>query len=250
MDHDSIPSRLSQIATNWTLIRQAHGASADEARMAQAQLFERYQRAIYSYLVKSLRDLDAAQEVIEEFALRLVQGRFRGVDPERGRFRDYLKTTLIRMLVDYRRAAGRGPCQVNLDTDALAALAESTDEAAAFDASWREDLLNRAWEALAAYEQEKGRPYCTVLRYRAEHPDEPSADMAKAISLQLSHEYRADAIRQVLQRARKKYADLLLDEVAATIPGSDLDAVEEEIIALQLLPYCRSALHRRRRASS
>jgi len=248
MDQDSNPSRLSQIATNWALIRKAHGESSDEARMAQARLFECYQRAIYSYLVKSLRSFDAAQEVIEEFAIRLVQGRFRGVDPERNRFRDYLKTTLIRMLIDYRRAAARGPREVNLDTAALAEVAENTNEAATFDATWREELLNRTWEALAAYEQEKGQPYYTVLRYRAEHPDEPSADMAKTLSQHLGHEYRADAIRQILQRARKKYADLLLEEVAATLPGGALEAVEVELIALQVFPHCRSALHRRRQA--
>lgn len=247
MDHDSIPSRLSQIATNWSLIRQAHNGG-DEVRLAQACLFERYQRAIYSYLVASLRSQDAAQEVFADFALRLVEGRFHGAAPQRGRFRDYLKTALIRMLVDYRRRAARPPHHASLDTAHLDSLADDTDEAATFDASWREEILHRTWEALADHERQQSRPYCTILRYRTEHPDETSATMATAISKQLGREYRPDATRQILQRARKKFADLLLDEVATTLHTEDLEAVEEEVIALQLLPYCRSALNRRRQS--
>jgi hypothetical protein len=51
VDDEDLPSRLSRIATQWTLIRQAHGSCEDEALQAQALLLERYQRAIYSYLV-------------------------------------------------------------------------------------------------------------------------------------------------------------------------------------------------------
>jgi len=109
MDEQVLQSCLSRIATQWTVLRDAHGVAEDEVQAAQTALFERYQRAIYGYLVTSLRSHDAADEVFQEFALKFLRGGFRRADPSRGRFRDYLKTALIRMmgLLPYCRSAVR-----------------------------------------------------------------------------------------------------------------------------------------------
>jgi hypothetical protein len=48
--------------------------------------------------------------------------------------------------------------------------------------------------------------------------------------------------RQLLHRARKRFAELLLDEVARSLPTSAPDHLEQELIDLNLLHYCRSAL--------
>src|SRR5690349_6249746 len=46
-------ARISQIATAWTMLRQAHGP-ADEARDARALLVARYRGAAYRYLLKAV----------------------------------------------------------------------------------------------------------------------------------------------------------------------------------------------------
>jgi hypothetical protein len=38
---------------------------------------------------------------------------------------------------------------------------------------------------------------------------------------------------------------LLLDEVGRTVPDANRDRLEEELIAVQMIDYCRKALERR-----
>ena len=94
---------LSEISTQWSLLYKAHSEQQDVASPAQVQLLLRYSGAIQRYLLGAVRDPDAAQELSQEFAFRFIRGDFQVVDPERGRFRDYVKTVLFRMV-----AKGKG----------------------------------------------------------------------------------------------------------------------------------------------
>ncbi|MFH1923401.1 MAG: hypothetical protein ABIP48_26355 [Planctomycetota bacterium] len=85
MDEDSLKSRISRISTVWTMLADAHQAPDTEARAARLAFIRRYQGAAYRYLLGATRDPDAADELFQEFALRFVQGAFRGADPKRGR---------------------------------------------------------------------------------------------------------------------------------------------------------------------
>lgn len=248
MDEQGFQSRLSRIATRWTMLRKAHGPVEDDVQAAQAALFERYQRAIYGYLVTSLRDHDAADEVFQEFAVKFLSGGFRRADPSRGRFRDYLKTAIIRLMVDYRRKLARENPHFVPEAPELEAPAEEANPSESFDSVWRDELLTRAWKSLEAHEQETGQPYHAVLHYRTQHPDQSSAEMAEGLTAQLTPErpYTSAAVRKTLQRAREKFADLLIAEVAASLETGEPDAIEEELIDLGLVPYCRSAVQRLR----
>src|SRR5262245_413722 len=107
-DGDLPRSRLGDISTHWTTVAQAGGGPPEVAARARERVLARYGEAIRRYLVKSLRGPDAADEVYQEFALRLCGGGLRGADPSRGRFRHYLKTTLHHLIVDHlRRERGR-----------------------------------------------------------------------------------------------------------------------------------------------
>src|SRR5438874_6628061 len=93
--HVSPPdTHLSQIATRWTLLLQAHGVEEDARTAALAQLLPRYVAPAYYYLLCRVRDEGLAEELCQEFALRFLRGRFRHADPLRGRFRDYLRVAL------------------------------------------------------------------------------------------------------------------------------------------------------------
>src|SRR5688500_14765658 len=89
---DALEQRLSRITTLWSVVGQAHGgATAGTASAARRVLMERYRGAAYRYLLGAVRSPDAADELFQEFALRFVRGDFRRADPDRGRFRDYVK---------------------------------------------------------------------------------------------------------------------------------------------------------------
>ncbi len=53
-------------------------------------------------------------------------------------------------------------------------------------------------------------------------------------------------MRKTLERARNKYADFLLHEVAQTLKKPTVAELEEELADVGLLTYCRPALARYR----
>jgi RNA polymerase sigma factor (sigma-70 family) len=246
--------RLSRIATQWSLVHRAHGEGDDDRHFAQRALLDRYGGAIRRYLVAALRDADAADEVFQDFALRFVQGDFQSARPDRGRFRSFLKTILFRMVTDYHRRRQRRrrheiPVVEELPAVADAAVEVSEDEVD-FAVSWREDLLARAWEQLRDAERRHGRPFYTILRCRVEHPDATSQELAERLSERLEKTLTAGNLRVLVHRARDKFAEFLLEEVAASLDSGSLDHLEQELIDLRLHDYCRDMLARLRQRTT
>jgi RNA polymerase sigma-70 factor (ECF subfamily) len=97
---------------------------------------------------------------------------------------------------------------------------------------------------LARVEKETGTPFHAVLQHKVQHPDEPSAQAAQVLSAQLNKPFSAAGVRQILHRAREKFAELLLDEIACSVETRARDRVEQEVLDLGLLPYCKDALDR------
>jgi RNA polymerase sigma-70 factor (ECF subfamily) len=241
---------LSRIQTAWSMVRRAHGDHT-AVHEAQQSLLDRYGGAVRRYALAALRNEDAADEVFQEFALKFVRGDFGKVDPERGRFRAFVKTVVYRLIVDYQRRQKRrrqeGPMHSNVAEPAAEEHDAPLGDDAAFQASWRDELLARCWQRLAAEESETGKPYHTVLMYRVEHPELRSPDLAAGLSERLGKPTSAGAVRVLLHRARDNFAEILLDEVMQSLPEEALDGAEEELIELDLLEYCRPALDRRRK---
>lgn len=242
---DRIDEHLSQIETMWTVVRQAHVAGASQAPAAQERLLERYSLAAYRYLRGALRESEAADELFQEFALRVVRGDFRRADPERGKFRRFVKTALYHLVIDHQRR--RRPQPLSEGVPEPAAEVESVAESdARFTADWRAELLRRSGESLAAHDRQTGQCLFTVLRLRADHPDLRSAQLAERLSVSLGQAINAAWVRKRLHLAREKFAELLVEEVACSLESSSVDELEEEVIELGLLDYCREAIKRRR----
>jgi RNA polymerase sigma-70 factor (ECF subfamily) len=244
MTRVSLDEHLSQISTIWSALRQAHEGAAGAAALARQLLLERYGGAVLRYLTRLLGDADAADDLTQEFALALVRGDFRRADPRRGRFRDYVKTVLYHLVIRHTRQRRRQPLPLPPDNPALAGAAgPSEDHDREFRESWRDELLTRAWAALA----DAHAGYHAVLRFRAEHPKMRSEEMARRLRERTGKAWTADGVRQTLRRARERFADLLLDDVARSLERPTAAAVEQELRELDLLDYCRPALDRRGR---
>jgi RNA polymerase sigma-70 factor (ECF subfamily) len=246
MDPDGPRPHLSRISTPWTLVRQAH-AGSEAAAAAQRVLLQRYCGAVYRYLRGALRDEEAAQDLFQEFVLRFLRGDFRRADPAAGRFRDYLRTALIHLVTDYQRERRAQPRPLPLDIGQRPVPPnEGEDDEAAFLRSWREELINRAWEALA----EVKPTYHAVLVLRVEDPDMPSAQLARQLADRLGKAFTAAHLRVTLQRARAKYAELLLAEVRHSLAACSEAELVEELRALGMLNLCALALEKRQGRSS
>lgn len=241
MDHDN-PQRLSRISTLWTLVNQAHHGAADAVPDAQRQLVERYSGAVHRYLLGALRDAEAADELFQEFCLRFLRGDFRRADPERGRFRDFVKTAVFHLIVDHQKRRRPQPLEGDEPASAPSPAAEAEQ---AFLQSWREELLEHAWQGLADLERRTGQPCYTLLRFRADQPLLSSEEMAEQMGAQLGKTFTVASLRQALYRAREKFTDLLLAQVKQSLQEPTDENLEQELIDLGLLAYCRPALDRR-----
>lgn len=246
MSETDLNQRLSRISTQWSLLTQAHQGSSDLVSAAQQALMQRYCGAVYRYLLGIVRDADTADELAQEFALRFLEGDFHRVNPEKGRFRDFLKMSLRHLVIDHHRRKQRTPQALPEGGYEPADTSEPADLDGQFAESWRVELLNRAWEALKRIEHETGQPYHAVLRYRADHPEVRSGEMAEKLGTTLGRDLTANGVRQLLHRAREKFADFLLDDVAQSLEDASRERLEEELVDLNLLEYCRPALDRRK----
>jgi RNA polymerase sigma-70 factor (ECF subfamily) len=237
-------SRLSQISTLWSVVQGAHEGPEEAVRAAQAQLLARYGNAIHRYLLAALRDEDAANEVAQEFAVRLLDRELSRAQPHEGRFRYFVKGVLLHLIADYHRRRKKEARIVALDGRVVDALgAEGDDSERMFQESWRDEVLARGWDALAR-SQPTGGLLHSVLRFRVQHPKMHSQEMAEQLTAQLGKELTAVGVRQLLHRARIRFAELLLDEVAQTLQAPTRADLEQELSDLGLLRYCRSALSR------
>src|SRR5262245_49918619 len=150
MDPATPRSHLSRISTPWTLFRRAHGGAGDCAADALRLLLQRYCGAAYRYFRGALRDDDAALESLQEFVVRFLRGDFRRADPGSGRFRDYLKAALVHLVTDYHRARRAQPQPLPADVgERVVAVDDGVENEITFLQSWREELINRTWVALA-----------------------------------------------------------------------------------------------------
>jgi RNA polymerase sigma-70 factor (ECF subfamily) len=237
---------LSQIATLWSMVEQAHGPDAEGVTAARQRLLERYGGAVQRYLLGALRDPEVADELTQEFALRFLDGKYQGADRARGRFRNFVKGVLAHLIADHYRRQQARPRPLPLDVaDPPAQGQDPADPDPLFLETWRQALLGRAWQALSEVEAQTGQPFHTLLRLRVDQPDLRSAQMAEQLSGQLGKPISAASVRQTLHRARDRFADLLLDEVTQTLGRSAEEDLEQELIELNLLTYCQTALNRR-----
>jgi RNA polymerase sigma-70 factor (ECF subfamily) len=250
---------LGQLATRWSLVLAAPG-SGDGAERARAKLLERYHEAVYRYLVARLGDVHRAGEVYSNFAVRVLECHpfLARADPARGRFRDYLKAVLWRMVIDEIRARdSHAPLAQGGDSGVEPAApppepSPSERDEAEFLACWRQEVLNQAWKALEEQERRSGQPYCTAVRLREANPAIRSKALAEQVSAAVGRPFTEAGIRKVVQRGREMFGDLLVAEVARSLQKTPEDAVAAEQVGQELaelgllFSYTKAALERYR----
>jgi RNA polymerase sigma-70 factor (ECF subfamily) len=236
--------RLSELSTQWTMLFQAHHGTPQEVNDALRLMMLRYSGAVHRYLLKTVREPEEVKELDQEFALRFLKGSFLKYNPKVGRFRDYVKGAVRNLMIDYYRQKEKTR---RLDTDTeLNVVGDSglADLDQRIIDAWRDDLLDRAWNALGDFEQRTGQPYHTVLRCRVINPKDTSAQMAEKLGPRLGRIITPGACRQLLQRARDKWAGSLIDEVKVSLKQPTRENVEEELADLHLLHLCKPVLKR------
>ncbi|HEX3152199.1 MAG TPA: sigma-70 family RNA polymerase sigma factor [Gemmataceae bacterium] len=232
------PGRLDAISTRWSLLRLAHTTDRN-AQAARAALVLRYAKSVRAYVGGLLKNREDADELAQEIVVRLLKGDFAGADPTRGRFRDLLKTAARNMVRNFwEKQSRRKPVEADLG---LIAGAEAPGDP--WLASWQKTVLDHVWGALKDVQKANPKnPAHTLLRLRTEFPDDTSDQLAEKLSSKLGTPIRPDACRQMLRRARLKFAELLVEEIRLGLDDPSPGRVEEELAALELLDHVRDFL--------
>jgi RNA polymerase sigma-70 factor (ECF subfamily) len=224
--------RLTELETSWTIIANAHKAGP-VGQAAMRVLISRYHDAIENYLRLKLRDPNLADEVFQEFWTKLLTHKLAGADETKGRFRDYLRTVLHRLIIDHFR----GRRLQNLPPGDLLDPARPDDE---YNRVWRETVIKRVWSRLETYEaQTPKNRYATVLHLRVNEPKAPIESLATQLSERTGAKITPESFRKTLQRARAKFLELLVQELRETIDPARPEDVEAEIYDLGLGPFYR-----------
>jgi hypothetical protein len=98
--------------TRWTLVVAAADLQRKEARSALVSLCEGYWYPLYAYVRRRGYPDDQAQDLTQQFFMRVLEGRYLDrADPDKGRFRAFILTSLKFFLsdeADRDRAQKRG----------------------------------------------------------------------------------------------------------------------------------------------
>lgn len=225
---DEVKSFLEQISTRWTCVNDP------------SQFVLRYAPAIRSYLGALIKNQHDAEEAAQDFLLRAVRRGFHTADPDRGRFRDYLKAAVRHAAFKHLRRR-QSVSLSDLENAAVDRAVELADQD--WDTDWQRCVLGRVWRGLERHQAEHAGNLChTVLRLAVDSPEEDSTTLAGRAAALSGQPLRADAYRKQLSRARRLFAELLLDEIKQTIENPTPARIEEELIELGLMEYVRDFL--------
>lgn len=234
---------LAHLSTWWTCLDLAHTGPADDRRLALSRLVDRYRPAVTQYLQAAVRDEDFADDLFQEFALRLTRGDFRSASPEKGKFRGYLLTTLNHLICDHRRRVVRSPTVDVYPMPETTSPEPGPEDDRAFMAIWRTELIEMAWAALRRVESETGRPLYKLLQARVAEPAVPSEELATRLSAS-GRAVSPGWVRKRLMEARARFTDFLVSDVADSLAQPTRETVAEELADLELLSRCQDALNR------
>ena len=220
--------------TAWSRVLTARDAQSPEARMAREEVCRVYWLPVASYFralgCEREDALDLTQELLADFC---DGGGLERVTPEVGSLRSYLKTTARNRLTNFRRdtsAMKRGSGALHLpleqlDDSAVPAAPEKAD--AFYDQRWAWTIFRRAMDQLAENYASRGKgALFGAIKSGLISPDalQPYAEIGASFGVGEAQ------IKLEVHRARKRLADTLRREVAATLaPDCHFAAVEAEL---------------------
>jgi RNA polymerase sigma-70 factor (ECF subfamily) len=230
--------RIDAIPTRWSLVRGSFVNGKPETGVEIRRLLVlRYAAAVKRYVGAIVREREDAEELAQEFVLRMMRGDFAGADPQKGRFRDLIKTAIRNMIRNHWEKSNRR----RANDAGLEHLIDISDQEqdADWTAAWQKSVLDQTWARMLAQDDGQPSPGYQLLKLRVEFPEASSEDLAAMLSKQTGSPVKADSCRQILRRARIRFAENLLDEIRAGLDDESDERVQEELAGLGLLTWVR-----------
>ena len=229
----TLPGPSQFPTTRWTLVVAAGDPHRKEARSALVSLCENYWYPLYAYLRRRGYPADQAQDLTQEFFIRVLEGRYLDrADPEKGRFRAFLLTSMKFFLADEadrNRAQKRGGGTVlslefssGEDRYQREPAHDETPERI-FERRWALSVLDRVVEKLRNEFVQHGRSehFERLKVFLLGQSDAPYAALAREMNTS------EGALKVAIHRLRKRYRELFRQEIADTV--ADSAEVEPEL---------------------
>jgi RNA polymerase sigma factor (sigma-70 family) len=232
----TLPGSSQFPTTRWTLVVAAGDPQRKDARSALVSLCENYWYPLYAYLRRRGYAPDQAQDLTQEFFMRVLEGRYLDrADPEKGRFRSFILTSLKFFAADEQdrqRAQKRGGgAVVSLEFSS----GESGEERyqrepghdetpeRIFERRWALSMLERVMDRLRDEFVQHGRPenFERMKVFLLGQSEAPYADLAREMNTS------EGALKVAIHRLRKRYRELFRQEIADTV--ADPAEVESEL---------------------
>ncbi|HYM13829.1 MAG TPA: sigma-70 family RNA polymerase sigma factor [Bryobacterales bacterium] len=219
--------------TRWTLVVAAGDPQRKEARSALVSLCESYWYPLYAYLRRRGYPADQAQDLTQEFFIRVLEGRYLDrADPEKGRFRSFLLTSLKFFVADEedrQRALKRGggavlPLEFSCGEERYQREpAHDETPERIFERRWALSVLDRVVARLQGEFVQHGRPehFERLKVFLLGQSEAPYAALAREMNTS------EGALKVAIHRLRKRYRELFRQEIADTV--ADPVEVESEL---------------------
>jgi len=224
--------------THWTVVLAAGRQHSPQAARALEELCRTYWFPLYAYVRRRGYAREDAEDLTQAFFTRLLEkNSFASLDAGKGKFRAFLLASVKHFLANARDKAhtlkrGGGSIPLSLDWQTadtqfqVAATGEPGPDQA-FDREWAVALLARVIERLQneCAVDGKANLFEQLKLFLTAGNDEPAqGEVAQALGME------AGAVRVAIHRLRKRYRQLLRDEIAHTL--TDQAMVDDEMRAL------------------
>jgi RNA polymerase sigma-70 factor (ECF subfamily) len=236
MASDSRSSDDENIATTqWSLVVRAGNKGDSQSHEAISELCQRYWLPVYAFLRRQVQDVHEAQDLTQGFFAHLLEKSIvTRANPDRGRFRSFLLASAKNFVANQRaraRAQKRGGSAVRLSLDfengegqLTIEPGDETKPEVTFDRQWALSLIHHAMQRIEEEFVQADR--CTQFRLlkgalMGETPEFSYAEIGRQLGLS------EDAARQAGQRLRRRFRQVLREEVSQTL--SDPADVDDEI---------------------
>jgi len=220
--------------THWSVVITAGKGHSAQAADALEQLCRTYWYPLYAFVRRHVSEAHDAEDLTQEFFTRfLAKEYFERANPALGRFRSFLLACLKNFLAEQQRQARRlkrGGGRATLSWDSQTAEERYRLEPAdlvtpeqVYDRRWALTLLETVVARLTAEQSAAGKEQVfTQLKdcLWGEGRETGYAEMAARLGM------TEGAVKVTVHRLRRRFRDLLREEVAHTV-AADADIDEE-----------------------
>ena len=220
--------------THWSVVIAAGQGDSEPKREALEKLCRRYWYPLHVFVRRLGYRPHDAEDLVQGFFAVCLEKNYLGVaDQSKGRFRSFLLVALKRYLANARNKAltrKRGGAQVHVSLDALTAEQRYALEPAdrlspdkLYERRWALTLLDQVIARLQSEQAAAGRgAVFEQLKEFLTSPDRGSPYSELAARLGLSE----GAVKVAIHRLRRRYRELLEEEIAHTVSAPD--QIQEE----------------------